>query len=331
MDSLKTLWQENRGDIWSFYCPQCKIPRRVPYRPRPGLKHYAADRADGSRPHASHLELVFVERHRRLHSDLDVFEAIYRAKVRAALSCENCGFDPILYLVDTKRARREIENHGRKNLKKKGFPIPLFRMAKRQASAFLSPSLLRRIRPASKKSCPTTEAVQQHNIDLSPHRASSGGMSVNKVILVGRLGQNPEVRYTPSGAAVANFSVATNESWTDKSGQKQERTEWHRVVVWGKLAELCSQYLSKGRQCYVEGRLQTRQWQDKDGQTKYTTEVQAQTIQFLGGMPVPARERVRRTMPATARQRSASAGFGGGAQVAPAMATTLRVTGRHSI
>lgn len=108
-------------------------------------------------------------------------------------------------------------------------------------------------------------------------------MSVNKVILVGRLGQNPEVRYTPSGAAVANFSVATNESWTDKSGQKQERTEWHRVVVWGKLAELCNQYLAKGRQVYVEGRLQTRQWQDKDGQTKYTTEVQAQTIQFLGG------------------------------------------------
>jgi single-strand DNA-binding protein len=108
-------------------------------------------------------------------------------------------------------------------------------------------------------------------------------MSVNKVILVGRLGQNPEVRYTPSGAAVANFSVATNESWTDKSGQKQEKTEWHKVVVWGKLAELCNQYLIKGRQVYLEGRLQTRQWQDKDGQTKYTTEVQAQTVQFLGG------------------------------------------------
>ncbi len=108
-------------------------------------------------------------------------------------------------------------------------------------------------------------------------------MSVNKVILVGRLGQNPEVRYTPSGAAVANFSVATNESWTDKSGQKQERTEWHRVVVWGKLAELCANYLQKGRQAYIEGRLQTRQWQDKDGQTKYTTEIQAQTVQFLGG------------------------------------------------
>ena len=107
-------------------------------------------------------------------------------------------------------------------------------------------------------------------------------MSVNKVIVLGRLGQNPEVRYTPSGAAVANFSVATNESWSDKSGQKQERTEWHKVVVWGKLAELCSQYLSKGRQVYLEGRLQTRQWQDKDGQTKYTTEIQAQTVQFIG-------------------------------------------------
>ena len=108
-------------------------------------------------------------------------------------------------------------------------------------------------------------------------------MSVNKVILVGRLGQNPEVRYTPAGAAVANFSVATNESWTDKNGQKQEKTEWHRIVVWGKLAELCNQYLIKGRQVYLEGRLQTRQWQDKDNQTKYTTEINAQTIQFLGG------------------------------------------------
>src|SRR3954464_5840642 len=109
-------------------------------------------------------------------------------------------------------------------------------------------------------------------------------MSVNKVILVGRLGQNPEVRYTPSGAAVANFSVATNESWTDKSGQKQERTEWHRIVVWGKLAELCSQYLTKGRQVYVERRLQTRQWEDKYGGKRYTTEVIAATVQFLDKM-----------------------------------------------
>ncbi|CAM6054199.1 unnamed protein product [Sphagnum tenellum] len=108
-------------------------------------------------------------------------------------------------------------------------------------------------------------------------------MSVNKVILVGRLGQTPEVRYTPSGSAVGNFSIATNENWMDKTGQKQEKTEWHRIVVWGKTAENCSQFLSKGRQVYVEGRLQTRQWQDKDGQTKYSTEVIAQTVQFLGG------------------------------------------------
>src|SRR3989338_1322245 len=108
-------------------------------------------------------------------------------------------------------------------------------------------------------------------------------MSVNKVILIGRLGSNPEIRYTPSGAAVGNFNIATSENWNDKTGQKQERTEWHRIVVWSKLAELCNQYLSKGRQVYIEGRLQTREWQDKTQQTRYTTEVQAQTVQFLGG------------------------------------------------
>lgn len=108
-------------------------------------------------------------------------------------------------------------------------------------------------------------------------------MSVNKVILIGRLGQNPELRYTPSGAAVANFSIATNETWNDKNGQKQERTDWHRIVAWGKQAELCNQYLQKGRQVYIEGSLQTRQWQDQQGQTRYTTEVKANTIQFLGG------------------------------------------------
>ena len=106
---------------------------------------------------------------------------------------------------------------------------------------------------------------------------------VNKVILIGNLGKDPEVRFTPSGAAVSNFNIATNESWTDKSGQKQERTEWHRIVVWGKLAELCGEYLKKGRQCYVEGRLQTREWTDKEGKKNYTTEVVAQTVQFLGG------------------------------------------------
>ncbi len=108
-------------------------------------------------------------------------------------------------------------------------------------------------------------------------------MSVNKVIILGRLGQDPELKYTPSGAGVCNFSVATSENWTDKSGQKQEKTEWHRVVVWGKLAELCNQYLTKGRQVFLEGKLQTRSWDDKDGNKRYTTEINATTIQFIGG------------------------------------------------
>jgi len=108
--------------------------------------------------------------------------------------------------------------------------------------------------------------------------------SVNKVILLGNLGADPEIRFTPGGQAVANFRMATTDSWADKnSGQRQERTEWHRVVVWGKLAELCGEYLKKGRQCYVEGRLQTREWQDKDGQKRFTTEVVASQVVFLGG------------------------------------------------
>lgn len=106
---------------------------------------------------------------------------------------------------------------------------------------------------------------------------------VNKVILIGNLGADPEVRFTPSGQAVANFRIATSESWTDKQGQKQERTEWHRIVVWGKLAELCGQYLGKGRQCYVEGKLQTREWVDKENKKNYTTEVVANQVTFLGG------------------------------------------------
>lgn len=106
---------------------------------------------------------------------------------------------------------------------------------------------------------------------------------VNRVILIGNLGNDPEVRFTPSGQAVANFRIATNESWTDKSGTKQERTEWHRIVVWGKIGELCGQYLKKGRQCFVEGRMQTREWTDKEGKKNYTTEVVAQNVQFLGG------------------------------------------------
>ena len=102
-------------------------------------------------------------------------------------------------------------------------------------------------------------------------------------MILGRLGQDPELKYTPGGTAVCNFSVATSENWNDKSGQKQERTEWHRVVVWGKLAELCNQYLAKGRQAFIEGRIQTRSWEDKNGQKRYTTEVVAQTVQFVGG------------------------------------------------
>jgi len=107
--------------------------------------------------------------------------------------------------------------------------------------------------------------------------------SVNKVILIGNLGQDPEVRFTQSGSAVANLRLATTDQYTDRDGQRQERTEWHRVVAFGKTAELCKEYLSKGRQIYVEGSLQTRSWEDKSGQKRYTTEVVASAIKFLGG------------------------------------------------
>jgi len=107
---------------------------------------------------------------------------------------------------------------------------------------------------------------------------------INKAILVGRLGSDPEVRYTPSGVAVANFNIATSEEWKDKdSGEKKERTEWHRIVAWSKLGEICGEYLSKGRQVYVEGRIQTRSWEDRDGNKRYTTEIIASDVQFLGG------------------------------------------------
>jgi len=107
--------------------------------------------------------------------------------------------------------------------------------------------------------------------------------SVNKVILIGNLGRDPELRYTQGGSAVTNFTLATNERWRDKDGNNQERTEWHRVVVWGRSAENCAQYLQKGRSVYVEGRLQTREWEDKEGNKRQTTEVNALTVQFLGG------------------------------------------------
>ena len=108
---------------------------------------------------------------------------------------------------------------------------------------------------------------------------------VNKVILVGNLGANPEMRFTQGGAAVANLRIATSERWTDRNGQKQESTEWHRVVVFGKQAEIVGQYLVKGRQVYIEGRLQTRQWQDQQGQKRFSTEVVALRVQMLGGRP----------------------------------------------
>ncbi len=107
---------------------------------------------------------------------------------------------------------------------------------------------------------------------------------VNKAIIIGTLGQDPEVRYTGNGSAVANLRVATNESWKDKqSGEMQERTEWHSIVMWGKLAEIAQQYLKKGSQAYFEGRIQTRKWQDQSGNDRYSTEIVANEMQMLGG------------------------------------------------
>jgi len=127
--------------------------------------------------------------------------------------------------------------------------------------------------------------------------------SVNRVILIGNLGRDPELRFTAGGQPVASFTVATNERWNDRDGKVQERTEWHRIVVWGKQAETCANYLQKGRSVYIEGRLQTREWEDKEGQKRQTTEIVAQTVQFLGsregggggaprgaGSPGPTRE-----------------------------------------
>jgi single-strand DNA-binding protein len=130
-------------------------------------------------------------------------------------------------------------------------------------------------------------------------------MAVNKAILVGNLGRDPEVRSIPSGQ-VANFTLATSESYKNRDGQQQERTEWHNIVVYGKQAELCGQYLKKGRQVYVEGRLQTRQYEAKDGTgTRYRTEIVAQRVQFLGGRGAAAAD--------------GPADFGGGPEVPPPM------------
>lgn len=110
-------------------------------------------------------------------------------------------------------------------------------------------------------------------------------MGINKAILIGNLGKDPELKYTPGGQAVATFSLATTERWSDRNGQKQDRTEWHNIVVWGKQAELVNQYLKKGRSVYIEGRITTRSWDDRDGVKKYRTEIVATQVQFLGGGP----------------------------------------------
>ena len=106
--------------------------------------------------------------------------------------------------------------------------------------------------------------------------------SLNKVHLIGNLGRDPEVRYTKAGQAVASFSLATTEKWTGKDGNKEEKTEWHRIVAWGKLGEICGEYLNKGKQVYIEGRLQTREWEDNDGNKKQTTEIVASNMTMLG-------------------------------------------------
>lgn len=131
---------------------------------------------------------------------------------------------------------------------------------------------------------------------------------INKVIIVGNLGRDPEVSYVPSGAAVAKFSVATSETWKDKStGEKKERTEWHRIVAWDKLGEICGKYLAKGRQVYVEGKLQTRSYDDKEGVKRYVTEIVAQDVQFLGGNR-DAQDSGRPGGPAPFREPSAGSG-----------------------
>ena len=129
--------------------------------------------------------------------------------------------------------------------------------------------------------------------------------SVNKVILIGNLGADPETRYLPSGDAVTNIRIATTETWKDKSGEKQEHTEWHRVAFFGRLAEIAGEYLKKGSPVYVEGRLQTRKWQDKDGQERYTTEIRADRMQLLGGRGASAEPMARE--PSAAAQEGAKA------------------------
>ena len=130
---------------------------------------------------------------------------------------------------------------------------------------------------------------------------------LNKAILIGNLGKDPEMRYTPGGLGIANFNIATSETWNNKEGAKETRTEWHRIVAFGKLAEICGEYLSKGKQVYIEGRIQTRDWEDKDGNKKYTTEIVANQMLMLGS----------RDGGDAARSQGGMGGGGGGSQGAP--------------
>jgi single-strand DNA-binding protein len=142
--------------------------------------------------------------------------------------------------------------------------------------------------------------------------------SVNKVILIGNLGRDPEVRYMPSGDAVANITIATTETWKDKGGEKQEQTEWHRVAMLGKTAEIAGEYLKKGSQVYIEGKLQTRKWTDKEGQERYTTEIRAERMQMLGSrsggserMAPPEDDAPPRSTTAPAKKAAGAAGAAG--------------------
>ncbi len=129
---------------------------------------------------------------------------------------------------------------------------------------------------------------------------------INKVFLIGRLGADPEIRYTPSGAEVATFRMATSEAWTNKNGEKEERTEWHRIVAWRGLAKICGEYLSKGKLVYIEGRLRTRNWEDRDGNKRTVTEIEATEMKMLGG-------------PGEGAKRAKDAGEEYPAQAAPSM------------
>ncbi|HMT92972.1 single-stranded DNA-binding protein [uncultured Thiothrix sp.] len=152
---------------------------------------------------------------------------------------------------------------------------------------------------------------------------------INKVILVGTLGRDPETKYMPSGGAITNVSIATSEQWKDKnSGERQERTEWHRVVFYNKLAEIAGQYLRKGQQVYVEGRLQTRKWQGQDGQDRYTTEIIADEMQMLGGRAEGGSAGEFNAPPVSATN-SSSGNYGSGRPSTPPANTNSAPAGRN--